>query len=141
MSLLMPEFAKYLNLTISKSGKPEEPNNDTLEVNLSIVMNTANTLAPSWTATQGLPDLKGLLSAVSQSGQSPSVVARVVAFSMASQSGHGDMIVVSDGRGKYTEIEKSVLGPAYDSMRDKSLSNDEVIRQILALGSQITSNQ
>lgn len=40
MSLLMPEFAKYLNLTISKSAKPKEPNNDTLDVNLSIVMNT-----------------------------------------------------------------------------------------------------
>jgi NAD(P)-dependent dehydrogenase (short-subunit alcohol dehydrogenase family) len=91
-----------------------------------------NTLAPSWTATQVLPDLKGLLDAVSQSCQPPSVVARAVAYLMASKSRHGDLIFACDG--KYTEIEKSVLRPAYESIKGSSLSDDEVLAKVLALG-------
>ncbi|PSN59574.1 NAD(P)-binding protein [Corynespora cassiicola Philippines] len=91
-----------------------------------------NTLAPSWTATQVLPDLKDLLAAVSQSCQPTSVVARAVAYLMADKTRHGDVIFVCEG--KYTEIEKAVLAPAYESIKGDSLSDDEVLAKVLALG-------
>ncbi|KAH7397130.1 hypothetical protein BKA66DRAFT_437712 [Pyrenochaeta sp. MPI-SDFR-AT-0127] len=91
-----------------------------------------NTLAPSWTATQVLPDLKNLLAAVSQNCQPTSVVARAVAYLMADKSRHGDVIFVCDG--KYTEIEKAVLAPAYETIKGDSLSDDAVLAKVLALG-------
>jgi NAD(P)-dependent dehydrogenase (short-subunit alcohol dehydrogenase family) len=91
-----------------------------------------NTLAPSWTATQVLPDLKSLLDAVSESCQSPDVVARAVAYLMASKSRHGDLIFVCNGR--FTEIEKAVLAPAYEAIKGDSLSDDAVLAKVMALG-------
>jgi NAD(P)-dependent dehydrogenase (short-subunit alcohol dehydrogenase family) len=90
-----------------------------------------NTLAPSWTATQVLPDLKDLLAAVSQNCQSTEVVARAVAYLMATKSRNGDLIFVCDG--KYTEIEKSILAPAYESIKGTSLSDDAVLAKVMAL--------
>jgi NAD(P)-dependent dehydrogenase (short-subunit alcohol dehydrogenase family) len=92
-----------------------------------------NVLAPSWTATQVLPDLKNLLAAVSQSCQSTDVVARAAAYLMANRSRQGEIIFVCDG--KYTEIEKSVLAPAYESIKGDSLSDDAVLAKVMALGS------
>ncbi|KAL5118231.1 hypothetical protein ACEQ8H_003903 [Pleosporales sp. CAS-2024a] len=91
-----------------------------------------NTLAPSWTATQVLPDLSTLLSAVSQNYQSPHVVARAVAYLMASKTRHGHLIFVSGG--KFKEIEKSLLTPAYESIKGDGLSDDAVLGKVLALG-------
>ncbi|PVI01154.1 NAD(P)-binding protein [Periconia macrospinosa] len=91
-----------------------------------------NTLAPSWTATQVLPDLKNLLAAVLQDCQPASVVARAVAYLMADKSRHGDVVFVCDG--KYTEIEKAVLAPAYNSIKGNSPSDDEVLAKVFALG-------
>ncbi|KAF2853526.1 NAD(P)-binding protein [Plenodomus tracheiphilus IPT5] len=90
-----------------------------------------NTLAPSWTATQVLPNLKDLLTAVSQDCQPTSVVARAVAYLFANKTRHGETIFVSDG--KYTEIEKAVLAPAYESIKGDSLSDDQVLAKVLAL--------
>jgi short-subunit dehydrogenase len=90
-----------------------------------------NTLAPSWTATQVLPDLENLLNAVSQNFQSPAVVARTVAYLMASKTRHGDLIYVCEG--KFKEIEKSILAPAYETIKGASLSDDEVLAKVQAL--------
>jgi NAD(P)-dependent dehydrogenase (short-subunit alcohol dehydrogenase family) len=91
-----------------------------------------NTLAPSWTATQVLPDLKNLLAAVSQDCQPASVVARAAIFLMADKTRHGDVIFVCDG--KFTEIEKAVLAPAYESIKGDALSDDAVLAKVYALG-------
>lgn len=90
-----------------------------------------NTLAPSWTATQVLPDLKNLLAAVSHDCQPTSVVARAVAYLMADKSRHGQLIFACDG--KYTEIEKAVLAPAYATIKGESLSDDDVLAKVMAL--------
>jgi hypothetical protein len=51
---------------------------------------------------------------------------------MADKSRHGDVIYISDG--EYTEIEKAVLWPAYESIKGEGKpSDDEVLRRILAL--------
>ncbi|KAF2642229.1 NAD(P)-binding protein [Massarina eburnea CBS 473.64] len=91
-----------------------------------------NTLAPSWTDTQVLPDLKTLLSAVSQSFQPTSVVARAAAYLLVNKSRHGDVIFVCDG--KYTEIEKAILAPAYETIKGDTLSDDAVLAKVMALG-------
>lgn len=92
-----------------------------------------NTLAPSWTATEVLPDLKTLLAAVSHDCQSTDVVARAVAYLMATKSRHGDLIFVCDG--KFKEIEKAVLAPAYETIKGDAPSDDAVLAKVLALGS------
>ncbi|RYN59886.1 hypothetical protein AA0114_g1248 [Alternaria tenuissima] len=92
-----------------------------------------NTLAPSWTATQVLPNLKGLLDAVSENCQSTAVVARAAVYLMADKSRRGDLIFVCDG--KYTEIEKSVLAPAYATIKGDGPSDDAVLAKVMALGS------
>lgn len=91
-----------------------------------------NTLAPSWTATQVLPDLESLLDAVDVSCQSPDVVARAVAYLMASKSRQGDLVFVCNG--KFTEIEKTILAPAYEAIKGESLSDDAVLAKVMALG-------
>lgn len=78
-----------------------------------------------------MPDLKGLLAAVSHDCQSPAVVARAVAYLMVNKSRHGELIFAS--KGKYTEIEKTVLAPAYASIKGDDLSDDEVLAKVMAL--------
>ncbi|KAF2028482.1 NAD(P)-binding protein [Setomelanomma holmii] len=183
--------ANYLALEVDENGDPKAPNQDTLDINLNSVVNTAtlaahyidkaeggsivlmgsstglhpvraidystaksgvlgfgrgfarlmevagvpirvNILAPSWTATQVLPDLKDLLAAVSEVCQPTSVVARAAAYLMATKSRHGEVIFVRDG--KYKEIEKAVLRPAYDSIKGDTLSDDDVLAKVSALG-------
>ena len=90
-----------------------------------------NILAPSWTATQVLPNLKDLLHAVSETCQPTSAVARGVAYLMVTKSRHGDVIFVRDG--KYKEIEKAVLAPAYETIKGEGLSDDDVLAKVSAL--------
>jgi hypothetical protein len=78
-----------------------------------------------------LPDLKNLLAAVSHDCQTPAVVARAVAYLMADKSRHGELIFVSNG--KYTEIEKTILAPAYASVKGEDLSDDDVLAKVMAL--------
>ncbi|CAD6448858.1 df24dc1a-75ae-4639-bd2f-8bd54c7839ad [Sclerotinia trifoliorum] len=91
-----------------------------------------NTLAPSWTSTQVLPDLDGIMAAISHKAQSTLVVARSVAYLMATTTREGDMLYVSDG--KYTEIEQAVLAPAYATIKGDGPSDDEILERIFALG-------
>lgn len=91
-----------------------------------------NTLAPSWTATQVLPDLGALLKAVDYDAQSTDVVARAAAYLMVDGERRGDVVFVCEG--KYREIEKAVLAPAYAGVKGEGLSDDEVLEKIMALG-------
>ncbi|KAF2017902.1 NAD(P)-binding protein [Aaosphaeria arxii CBS 175.79] len=91
-----------------------------------------NTLIPSWTDSQVLPDLKNILAAVSQGCQPASVVARAVAYLFVEKSRHGDVIFICDG--KYTEVEKTILAPAYDTIRGEHPTDDEVLARVFALG-------
>ncbi|KAG4030821.1 hypothetical protein MFRU_011g02730 [Monilinia fructicola] len=91
-----------------------------------------NTLAPSWTSSQVLPDLDGIMKAISHQAQSPVVVARSAAYLMTTTDREGDVIFVSDG--KFLEIEQAVLTPAYQSIRGEGPSDDEILGRILALG-------
>lgn len=92
-----------------------------------------NTLAPSWTSTQVLPGLDDIMKAISHQAQPTLVVARSVAYLMATKDREGDLIYVSDG--KYAEIEHSILAPAYAKIKGDGPSDDEILRRILALGS------
>ncbi|KAF2999932.1 hypothetical protein E8E13_009076 [Curvularia kusanoi] len=92
-----------------------------------------NTLAPSWTATQVLPDLDGLLKAVNCEFQGTDVVARAAAYLFVDGTRNGDVVFVE--KGKYKEIEKAVLAKAYDEIRGSGESDDEVLARIMALGS------
>ncbi|KAK1909722.1 hypothetical protein P3342_007894 [Pyrenophora teres f. teres] len=180
----------FLSLEVDENGDPKQPNVDTIDINLSSVVNTVtlathymktqsegaivimgsstglqpvraidystakagvigfgrsfarlvevaglpirvNTLAPSWTATQVLPNLKDLLAAVSEDCQAPSVVAKVATYLMVDKSRHGELIFVSGG--KFTEIEKSILAPAYEKIKGDALSDDAILAKVMAL--------
>lgn len=91
-----------------------------------------NTLMPSWTNTQVLPDLEGIMKAISHEAQSPSVVAEAAVYLMADKIRHGEVVYVADG--KYTEIENAILAPAYASVIGQGKpSDDEILTRILAL--------
>lgn len=90
-----------------------------------------NILAPSWTSTNVLPDVAGIMQAVSHRSQSPGVVAKLTAFLMVDEKRHGEIIFVDDG--KYTEIEKTVLLPAFEKIKGDAPSDDEILKRIVAL--------
>lgn len=90
-----------------------------------------NTLAPSWTSSQVLPNLDVIMAAINHHTQPASVVAKAVAHLFVNQSRQGDIIFISEG--KYTEIEKSILLPAYNTIKGDSPSDDEILERILAL--------
>ena len=72
------------------------------------------------------------MKAISQEAQSPLVVARATAHLMVDVSRQGNVIYVSEG--KYTEIEKAVLWPAYQSIKGEgNPSDDEVLARLLGL--------
>ena len=87
---------------------------------------------PSWTTTNILPNMDGIMKGILHKAQAPLVVARCVAYLMADTSRHGNVIYVSNG--KYMEIENMVLWPAYETIKGEvSLSDDEVLKRIFAL--------
>jgi hypothetical protein len=90
-----------------------------------------NSLAPSWTATQVLPDLGDLLKAVDYNAQSTEVVARGAAYLFVDEQRHGEVVFVCEG--KYKEIEKAILAPAYEKVKGEGPSDDEVLARIFAL--------
>lgn len=79
-----------------------------------------------------LPDLGALLKAVDYDAQSADVVARAAAYLFADETRHGDVVFVYGG--KYKEIEKAILAPAYEKVKGEGLSDDAVLAKILALG-------
>jgi len=92
-----------------------------------------NTLMPSWTSSQILPDLDGIMSAIKYHTQPAIVIAKAATYLLVNQYSHGDVVFVSDG--KYTEIEKAILAPAYATVKGDSPTDDEILERILALGS------
>ncbi|KAH7156001.1 short-chain dehydrogenase [Dactylonectria macrodidyma] len=91
-----------------------------------------NTLAPTWTDSSVLPNLKEMMAAIGVEVQPASAVARAAAFLMADTSRNGHLIHVQDS--KYQEIDEAVLLPAYESIKGKDFpSEDEVLRRLQEL--------
>ncbi|UKZ74633.1 hypothetical protein TrVFT333_002303 [Trichoderma virens FT-333] len=94
-----------------------------------------NTLMPSWTMSNVLPDLEGLMRGISHVPQPALAVARAAAHLMADASRQGDVIFVADGT--YKEIEKTVLYPAYETIKGEgNPSDDEVLKRLLEVPAQ-----
>ncbi|KAJ4863505.1 short chain dehydrogenase domain-containing protein [Trichoderma breve] len=94
-----------------------------------------NTLMPSWTTSNVLPDLEGLMRAISHVPQPALVVARAAVYLMADTSRQGDAIFVADGQ--YKEIDKAVLLPAYETIKGEgNPSDDAVLKRLLELPAQ-----
>lgn len=108
-------FGRGLSLVLSASNLPVR----------------VNILMPSWTATQVLPDLGNLLKAVNYEAQSAEVVARGAALLFVDEKRNGEAIFVCGG--KFKEIEKAILAPAYDKVKGDGPSDDEVLARIMAL--------
>ncbi|KAK7426753.1 hypothetical protein QQZ08_006789 [Neonectria magnoliae] len=88
-----------------------------------------NILAPTWTDSSVLPDLKGLMAKIGVELQPASAVARGAALLMADESRNGNVIHVQCG--KYKEIDESVLLPAFKSILGPDYpSEDEVLRRL-----------
>jgi NAD(P)-dependent dehydrogenase (short-subunit alcohol dehydrogenase family) len=91
-----------------------------------------NTLAPSWTDSNALPSLKSLLNNINVEVQPASVVARCAAYLMADTPMNGQLVHVQ--RGKYAEVDKAVLLPAYGEIKgDDYPSEDEVFERLAAV--------
>jgi hypothetical protein len=72
------------------------------------------------------------MAAISHHSQPGLVVARAAALLMVDESRHGEAIYISDG--KYKEIEKAVLAPAFEVIKGAgNPSDDEILERILAL--------
>ncbi|KAI9055498.1 hypothetical protein LZ554_000449 [Drepanopeziza brunnea f. sp. 'monogermtubi'] len=94
-----------------------------------------NTLMPSWTATNLMPDIGGVVAGVSNPNtvQDGLVVARAAAYLLINQAQRqGDVVFVC--RGRYTEIERAVLAPAYEAIKGDPAepSDDEILERIWA---------
>ncbi|CAJ2503971.1 Uu.00g113650.m01.CDS01 [Anthostomella pinea] len=74
-----------------------------------------NTLAPTWTDSGVLPDLKGMMQRIEVELQPAAAVARAAALLMADGARHGQLVYVE--RGRYKEIDDAVLLPAEDGIR------------------------
>ncbi|KAF6797602.1 short-chain dehydrogenase [Colletotrichum musicola] len=91
-----------------------------------------NILAPTWTDSNVLPNLRAAMDAIGVEIQSPESVARAAAFLMADSTRNGNVIHVQLGR--YKEIDESVLLPAYESIKGPDYpGEDEVLRRLQAL--------
>lgn len=90
-----------------------------------------NTLMPSWTNTSVIPSMEIVMPGISQPMQTPLIVARAAVYLMATTDRQGEAVYVADG--KYAEIEKSVLYPAYEKIKGEgNKSDDKVLENILA---------
>lgn len=63
--------------------------------------------------------------------QDGSVVARCAAYLMLDKARNGEAVFVADG--KFVEVDKAILQPAYEVIKGESPSDDEIFRRILAL--------
>ncbi|EFW99732.1 short-chain dehydrogenase/reductase [Grosmannia clavigera kw1407] len=90
-----------------------------------------NTLAPSWAESNVLPNLKELMQAIDVELQPASAVARGAVLVMSDASRDGQVIQIQ--RGRYKEIDETILLPAYDTARGDYPSEEEVLRRAAAL--------
>ncbi|KAI0003503.1 short-chain dehydrogenase [Xylariaceae sp. FL0662B] len=87
-----------------------------------------NILAPSWTDSQVLPNLKQLMDAINIEVQPALAVARGAALLMVDESRRGHLLHVA--RGRYKEIDEAVLLPAFDVIRGDYPTEDEVLERL-----------
>lgn len=88
-----------------------------------------NTLAPTWTDSSVLPNLKTMMERIGIVVQPASAVARAAAVLMADTSRNGHVIHVQDG--KYQEIDEAVLLPAFMSIKGPDFpSEDDAFRRL-----------
>lgn len=91
-----------------------------------------NTLAPSWTDSSVLPDLKNLLGAINVDLQPASVVSRCVAFLMADNTRNGQLVHIE--LGKYKEIDEAILLPMWGKIKSDNVPwEDDVLRRLSEL--------
>ncbi|ORY60842.1 uncharacterized protein BCR38DRAFT_459805 [Pseudomassariella vexata] len=89
-----------------------------------------NTLAPSWTDTAVLPNLKEIMQGLGLEAQPGSAVARAAAYMMVDASRQGQVIYCAHG--KYKEVDEAVLLPAYDAIKGEgNISDDEALKRIM----------
>ncbi|KFY25666.1 hypothetical protein V493_04531 [Pseudogymnoascus sp. VKM F-4281 (FW-2241)] len=90
-----------------------------------------NTLMPSWTSTAVIPSMDVIMSGISQATQAPLVVARAAVYLMATKERQGEVVYVADG--KYAEIEKAILFPAYEKIKGEgNKTDDQVLENYVA---------
>ncbi|KAK9419725.1 hypothetical protein SUNI508_07211 [Seiridium unicorne] len=92
-----------------------------------------NTLAPAWTDSQVLPNLKVMMEAIGVAVQPASSVARGAALVMVDSSRHGNVIYIEQG--KYKEIDDAILLPAHAKsiISEGYPLEDEVLARLMAL--------
>ncbi|KAI0175364.1 hypothetical protein BJ166DRAFT_172828 [Pestalotiopsis sp. NC0098] len=92
-----------------------------------------NTLAPSWTDSQVLPNLQGLMDAIKVELQPAEAVARGAGLLMVDKSRHGHVIYIE--RGQYKEIDEALLIPAHAKsiIGEGYPLEDEVLARVQAL--------
>ncbi|KAI1078157.1 hypothetical protein F5B20DRAFT_245157 [Whalleya microplaca] len=88
-----------------------------------------NILAPSWTDSQVLPNLKQLMESINVEVQPALAVARGAALLMADETRRGNLLHVACG--KYKEIDDSVLLPAFETIKGPDYPwEDEVLQRV-----------
>ncbi|KAK6836628.1 hypothetical protein PG987_007123 [Apiospora arundinis] len=90
-----------------------------------------NTLAPTWTDSSVLPNLKGMMEKIGVEIQPASAVARAAALLMVDTSRHGNLLHVACG--KYKEIDDAVLLPAFETIKGSYPAEDDVLERLLAV--------
>ncbi|KAE9966853.1 hypothetical protein EG328_004364 [Venturia inaequalis] len=115
----------------SKSGTHSFGRSLALLTQISSLPIRINTLLPSWTTTNLLPSFSAIMQGVNHRSQDGSVVARCAIHLMLDATRNGEAVFVADGR--FVEVEKAVLAPAYEGIKGVGPSDDEVFARILAL--------
>ncbi|KAI1841514.1 hypothetical protein JX265_013479 [Neoarthrinium moseri] len=88
-----------------------------------------NTLTPTWTDSNVLPNLKQMMDKIGVEVQPPSAVGRAAVAMMADSSRHGHVIHIA--RGRYKEIDEAVLLPAFESIKGDYPWEDDVLRRLM----------
>lgn len=126
-------FANFDNTATAKHGTLGLGRSLTALINAAGLPIRVNTLAPAWTDSQVLPDLKGLMEKIGVELQPASAVAKGAALLIADGSRHGHVIYIE--RGTYKEIDEAILLPAHaNQIIGKGYPfEDEVLARLMAL--------
>ena len=103
-----------------------------LTANLAETSIRVNCVAPLWTATGLVPKME--VESLGVTTQAPEVVAKSVALCMADESRRGQTIYSI--RGKYKEVEKSLLGTAVgilDTEPQDSPADEKMNKEMLEM--------
>jgi hypothetical protein len=89
---------------------------------------------PTWTDSNVVPNLRQKMDRIGVELQPTSSVARAAILMMADPARHGHVIYV--GRGRYKEIDESILLPAYESIKGDYPWEDDVFRRLVEITAQ-----